>query len=226
MSTGYKTDELYAAFKEPILRHLKWELWTVLQETGDDAIAEDLSSELWLRVLKHEGRFENSGSVKSWLYTIADNLMKDYLRDEFIRAVDEDGCVKWRKRRERLDHLLKSDRKILGNAGAEKDPEDEADCPPFQPRDSRPSPQEWLLASEQDEFVDGVLRQIDAPSRAVLEYRLQGLSLTEIAEKTNTPLSAVKSRLYRGRARLLEMTETPIRCGSIECRPEKWVFTW
>lgn len=237
---GCNPEELFKAYEAPILRHIRGHkiVQRMQRETGNDAasIAEDISSELWVRVLEHKDQFDDNGSVKSWLYTIAENLVKDHQRTRFIRELDEDGRVSWRKRAERLDHLVKRDRKTLGNAGTENDPEDEADSPSFQPRDCCPSPQEWLIALEQDEAVDVILRQIDAPSRAVLEYRLQGMSLSEIAEKTSTPLSAVKARLYRGKSKLLETAlaegrpvkpgtkANNLRCGSIECRPEKWVF--
>ncbi len=233
-TTGCNPEELFKAYEAPILRHIRGHkiVQRIQSETGNDAasIAEDISSELWVRVLEHKDQFDNNGSVKSWLYTIAENLVKDYQRTRFIREVDENGRVVRRKRAERLDHLDKRDRKTLGNAGVEN-PEDEADSPSFEPRDCCPSPQEWLLALEQEEAVDFILRRIDAPSRAVLEYRLQGMSLSEIAEKTNTPLSAVKARLYRGKSKLSETAQTAspsaslrLRARSIECRPERWVF--
>lgn len=215
MSTSYKTDELYAAYKAPILRYLKWKLRNVLSETGDDAIAEDISSELWLRVLKHEGQFENKGSVKSWLYTIADNLVKDFWRDTLIRYVDRYGDTRTRPRMDRLDYPPKT---------SGEDPEDGKDSPASNLPDARM--EAWLSGLEETDAADVILRQVDPPFRVVLKLRLQGFTLDEIAEKTNMPLSAVKARFYRGKARLLEMRETPIRCGSIECRPEKWVFTW
>ncbi len=229
MSTGCNPEELFKAYEQPILRHIR-------RKTPDDYTAEDLASELWCRVVGHADQFDNRGSVKAWLYKIADNLVIDF-RSKTLLPENEDKIP--RKRTERLNHLSKRDREILGNRGFGKeqdDSEDEADGPAFQPNDCCPSPEEWLLALEQEEAVDVILRQIDTPSRAVLEYRLQGLSLNEIAEKTDTPLSAVKARLYRGKSKLLETTQTAsppaksngnakkLRCGSIECRPEKWVF--
>jgi RNA polymerase sigma factor (sigma-70 family) len=208
-----------------------------LQETRDDAdtVAEDISTEVWLRVLNNEDKFDaNKGNVKDWLYTIAGRLVMDFGKKRYIREVDPDGRESWRGRAERIDYLVQRDRKTLGNdAGVDEDETDESDSPGFEPRDDCPTPEEWLSALEQDESVDVILRQIDAPSRAVLEYRLQGLTLSEIAEKTNTPLSAVKARVYRGKSKLIKTAQTAgrpvakannLRCGSIECRPEKWVF--
>jgi len=221
MSTmGCNPKELFEAYEKLILRHIR-------RKTPDDAIAEDIASELWVRVVDYAERFENNGSVKAWLYKIADNLVSDFWEETLL---PEDGTKIVRKRTESLSHLPKRDREILGNRSVGKD---EEDGPEYEPRDHCPSPEAWLLALEQDEAVDVILRQIGEPSRAVLEYRLQGLSLSEIAEKTNTPLSAVKARFYRGKSKLSESavpTAKPgagtnnLCCGSIECRPEKWVF--
>lgn len=236
MSTGCNPEELFKAYKAPILRYIRGHkiVRRFLKETRDDAavVAEDISTEVWLRVLNNEDKFDaNKGNVKDWLYTIADRLVMDFGKKRYIREVDAGGRVSWRGRAERIDYLVQRDRKTLGNdAGVD---EDETDSPGFDPRDDCPTPEEWLSALERDESVDVILRQIDAPSRAVLEYRLQGLSLSEIAKKTNTPLSAVKARFYRGKSKLSETTVPTVkpgakannlRCGSIECRPEKWVF--
>jgi RNA polymerase sigma factor (sigma-70 family) len=220
-TTGCNPKELFEAYEKPILRHIR-------RKTPDDAVAEDIASELWVRVVGYAERFENNGSVKAWLYKIADNLVSDFWGETLL---PEDGTKIKRKRTERLSHLPKRDCEILGNRGVGKD--EEEDGQEYDPRDRCPSPEAWLLALERDETVDVILRQIDAPSRAVLKYRLQGLSLSEIAEKTNTPLSAVKARFYRSKSKLSE-TAVPtvrpgdkannLRCGSIECRPEKWVF--
>ena len=242
-TTGCNPEELFKAYRAPILRYIRGHkiVRRFLRETGDDAavVVEDISTEVWLRVLNNEDKFDaNKGSVDDWLYKIADNLVKDFGRKRYIREVDENGRERWRgSRAERIDYLVQRDRKTLGNdAVADEDDTDETDNPRFEPRDECPSPEEWLAALEQDEAVDVILRQIDTPSRAVLEYRLQGLSLSEIAEKTDTPLSAVKARLYRGKSKLLDTAQTAggpvkpgvkannLRCGSIECRPEKWVF--
>lgn len=222
MSTGCNPGELFKEFEKPILRHLR-------RKTPDDASAEDLASELWVRVVDYADKFDgNKGSVKAWLYTIADNLISDFW-DETLLPKNEDGIP--RKRTERLNHLRKSDREILGNRGIGKDPDAE-NAPEYDTVDRCPSPEEWLIALEQDESVDVILRQIDTPSRVVLKSRLQGMSLNEIAEKTNTPLSAVKARLYRGQAKARMCRdesnarrgnyEPRIKCGSVECRRAHW----
>lgn len=213
-TTGCNPEELFKAYKAPILRYIRGHkiVQQIRREMGDAnevaSIAEDISQELWLRVLKHEGQLENTRRTKSWLYTIADNLVKDYQRTRF------------RKRTERLE--------TLGSAGAENRAGEE-DSPSFEPLDCRA--QEWLLNLEEEEEVDFRLLRIDVPSGEVIKYRLAGWSLSEIAEMTDTPLSTVKARFYRAKAKL-ETETSPVvhlelahmRCGSIETLRKRHMF--
>lgn len=41
---------------------------------------EDLEQEVYLRVLKNVDKYEEKGSLKSWVTTIAKNISKDYLK--------------------------------------------------------------------------------------------------------------------------------------------------
>jgi RNA polymerase sigma-70 factor (ECF subfamily) len=181
-----KSQELHAKFGKRLLRYLKF-------STGDDEVAEDISQKLWVRVLEHEGPFEDSGQGESWLFTIARHLVIDFRRK------------RKRKPTESLDDLYKRDRRILGNGrGAGEDGEDENDSPGFEPRDHCPTPEAWLSTVEEDEKVEAVLSQIEPLYCAVLKPWLHGSTIGEIAEKTSTPVSAVKARFYRGKSKLLE----------------------
>jgi RNA polymerase sigma-70 factor (ECF subfamily) len=69
----------------------------------------------------------------------------------------------------------------------------------FVPSDSGPSPFQQLLAGEESERIARGLAQIAPVFREVLLLRFQEeLSLQEIADIIQTPLSTAKSRLYRG----------------------------
>lgn len=64
--------------------------------TGNRADAEDLFQEIWLRVIKNAGRFNNV-SFKAWLWKIAKNLLIDFRRkrrpDVSLDAVTDEGEV-------------------------------------------------------------------------------------------------------------------------------------
>lgn len=61
--------------------------------TGSHADAEDLFQELWCRVIRHAGRF-NDVSFKAWLWKIARNLVIDFRRkkrpDLSLDAVEDE----------------------------------------------------------------------------------------------------------------------------------------
>ena len=47
---------------------------------------EDLEQEVYIRVLKNAGKYEEKGSFKSWVTTIAKNISKDYLKSAAYKA--------------------------------------------------------------------------------------------------------------------------------------------
>ena len=61
--------------------------------TGNHADAEDLFQELWFRVIRHAGRF-NDVSFKAWVWKIARNLVIDFRRkkkpDVSLDAVEDE----------------------------------------------------------------------------------------------------------------------------------------
>lgn len=55
----------------------------------DEALADDLTQELFLRIWKHRGEYNADGSFETWLFTIAYNLCKnEYRHQNAVR-----GCV-------------------------------------------------------------------------------------------------------------------------------------
>src|SRR5512136_1620372 len=69
---------LYDLYADRIYRY-------VLARTGDHHAAEDVTAEVFLRVVQHVQRFKldttrPAASVSAWLYRIAGNLVTDYHR--------------------------------------------------------------------------------------------------------------------------------------------------
>lgn len=46
---------------------------------------EDLEQEVYLKVWKNQGKYQEKGSLKSWINTIAKNAAKDYLRSAWFK---------------------------------------------------------------------------------------------------------------------------------------------
>ncbi|MDR3751035.1 MAG: sigma-70 family RNA polymerase sigma factor [Terracidiphilus sp.] len=100
--------------------------------------------------------------------------------------------------------------------------------------DAESNPERRYLEDERSNNLATLMQKLDPIYRAVLDATLRGMTLAEIAEETEEPLSTVKARYYRGLAKLKVLAHNAgvrlaalnghVRCGSIECRPEKWVF--
>ena len=46
---------------------------------------EDLEQEVYLRIWKNSDKYEEKGSIKGWISTIAKNITKDYLKSAVVR---------------------------------------------------------------------------------------------------------------------------------------------
>ena len=89
--TAYQRGDA-AAFAELVTRHEK-PLWCFLRRsTHDDAAAEDLLQETFMRVIHSASSWRAEAKFSSWLYTIARNLCVDHARKrKHGRPVSLDG---------------------------------------------------------------------------------------------------------------------------------------
>jgi RNA polymerase sigma-70 factor (ECF subfamily) len=82
-------ERLYAAHAEPLLGFLVY-------RTGNRAVAEDVMADTFERVLRTRFRFDaRKSSEKTWIYTIAMNLLRDRARRQAaeIRALEREPSV-------------------------------------------------------------------------------------------------------------------------------------
>jgi RNA polymerase sigma-70 factor, ECF subfamily len=57
--------------------------------TGDRSLAEDVLQETLLRAWRHSDRLsESTGSIRSWLFTVARNIMTDKMRAKTVRPIE------------------------------------------------------------------------------------------------------------------------------------------
>ena len=124
--------------------------------------------ETWVRVLERGAQYNGKSKFESWLLAIARHLVIDASRRKKMASLEELG-----------------------------DPESEAPYDP--PDESAASVLQMLVSRENAEAVQMSLLKIPAYYREVLLLRFhEELGLEEIAAVTATPISTVKSRLYRG----------------------------
>jgi len=136
--------------------------------TGNATLAEDLFQETWIRVLERGAQYNGKSKFESWLFAIARNLVIDASRRKKMTSLEAMG-----------------------------DPESDAPYDP--PDEASASVLQMLVSRENAQAVQCSLLKIPAYYREVLVLRFQEeLGLEEIAAVTSTPVSTVKSRLYRG----------------------------
>jgi RNA polymerase sigma-70 factor (ECF subfamily) len=149
----------------------------------EQAIAEELAQEVFLRVYRSRSGYEPTAKFKTWLFRIATHLALNWLRDE-----------KHERGQERLD-------------------DGSPDLPSRQVSDRRPSVEQELVYEVKLEEVRRAVAALPEKQRAaVLMHKYEEMEYTQIAKVLGCSESAVKSLLFRAyetlRARLAYMGTT------------------
>jgi RNA polymerase sigma-70 factor (ECF subfamily) len=172
ISAGLKRQDA-GLLDELIVRYQHRLLRYLLYLTSNREMAEDLFQEVWMRVLVRGSQFNGQARFDTWLFTIARNLVIDQRRKRTMQSLDE----------------------LFEGSGDDDRPMS------FEIADSEPTPFDHFSNLEDRERIAAALLQLDMIHREVLVLRFhEELSLDEIAKVTRSPLSTVKSRLYRGLA--------------------------
>lgn len=82
-----------AAFQALYDRHRRGVFNFLLRSLGDRRIAEDLLQETFLRVFAHREEYRPTAALRTWLFTIARNLLIDQLRQQSRRPELEDEAT-------------------------------------------------------------------------------------------------------------------------------------
>lgn len=160
-----------AAFRTLIERYHDDLLRFLTRLVGDRAAAEDVFQETFLQIHQSAHTFDTSRRFRPWLFTIAANKGRDYLR---------------RKIRQRTVELSAP----LGGSDGNASFVDllEVDVP---------SPGAALDAVERDSMVQAALAKLQPALREVLLLAyFQRLSYQQIADDLGIPLGTVKSRMH------------------------------
>jgi len=159
---------VFAEYEQPIYNYL-------LRMTQNQAEAEDLTQETFIRVHRSLSNFRGESSLSTWLYRIATNVSLDHFR----RRATQQAKVALP-----LEEA-KPDGKWVDETPA--------------------SPEQLVAQSEMSACVERFIQRLPASYRTVLVlHDLQGLKNREIAEILDISLSTVKIRLHRARNKLRE----------------------
>ena len=136
---------------------------------GDSDLAETITQDCFLKAFRTRDSFRGDCSINTWLFGIANNLIRDQLRTEKFHF--------WRKARATAVDLT--------------------DIASLEPSGER-SPEEQFLISERASQVQRALRDLSTNQRRVLILRfLEDLNLDEISVITSMPVNTVKTHLHR-----------------------------
>jgi RNA polymerase sigma-70 factor (ECF subfamily) len=146
----------------------------------NQAVAEELAQEVFLRVYRSRGSYEPTAKFTTWLFRIATHLALNSLRDGKHRRLEE--------------HL----------------DDDSSDTPGRQVSDQRPTVEQRMLhQSRLDEIRRAVATLPEKQRAAVLMHKYDEMEYSQIAKVLNCSESAIKSLLFRAyetlRARLAHM---------------------
>ncbi len=147
--------------------------------TGSQEDAEDLCQEVFLLVFKNLSSFRNESKFLTWVYRIAINRFRDYIRREKQRPLP-----------------------MLSDIGEDVLTGDE------DTRATISSPLRDDLSLEVTTVVDlrNSLQKIDPKYRLpLLLNALEGMPYEDIARILRIPIGTVKSRIFRARLMLAEM---------------------
>jgi RNA polymerase sigma-70 factor (ECF subfamily) len=139
--------------------------------------AEDLVQKTLLKVYRNRLKFRNRGKFSTWMYTIAANLARDYLRKyrryQFVsldEPVGDNSNI--------IDFYHEPDEKKMTS----------------------------LEAKEMSRVVRTAIDQLPDPQRmAILLSHFEHMSYDDIARVLNCSKGTVKSRIFRAKARLKEL---------------------
>ena len=141
---------------------------------GNRHEAEDLAQEAFVRAFINIHSFNIQMKFSTWLFRIATNLCIDRLR------------------KKKPDYHL--DAEIAGTEGLNMYSQIAADLM---------MPEEELESLELQEYIQGALLKLPEKYRSVIVLKyIEELSLKEISEVLDLPISTVKTRIHRGRGAL------------------------
>lgn len=141
---------------------------------GNRQEAEDVAQETFIRVYNNLESYNPQYKFSTWIYRIATNLSIDYIR------------------RRKQNFSLDAD--ISGAEGLD-----------WHDRlaDTGLGPEEEVLADEFQNEVQSAIMDLNPKYRSVMVLRyIQDLSLQEISETVQLPVSTIKTRIHRGREAL------------------------
>ena len=172
-------DELLRRYRTPLVKYF-------CRLVRDQALAEDLAQEAFLRVYKARHRYHPDARFTTWLYRIATNLALNAIRD-----------VKGRPRQ---------DANNSGEGGENT----------FEFVDPRATAEQELIETDRGRLIREAIEALPENQRAaVILHKYQDVDYRQIAKVLKVSESAVKSLLFRAYETLRMRLEPLVRGGQL-----------
>lgn len=172
-------DELLRRYRTPLVKYF-------CRLVCDQALAEDLAQEAFLRVYKARHRYRPDARFTTWLYRIATNLALNAIRDG------------------------RSQQRQDGN-GASEDGETA-----FEFVDPKVSVEQQLIETDRGRMIREAIEALPENQRAaVILHKYQDVDYRQIAKILKVSESAVKSLLFRAYETLRVSLEPLVRGGQL-----------
>jgi RNA polymerase sigma-70 factor (ECF subfamily) len=176
------------AFDLLVARHQDRIYGLLLRMVGDEARAEDLAQECFLRAWRALGEFRGGSAFYTWLYRIALNLARSEGRTE--------------RRRREVEVPVGT---LTGGRSDEEDGEGPGPAGAMQIESLAAGPEELAHRRELVGRVQEALGELSSEYREVVVLRdVEGLDYDDIAALVGASREAIKSRLHRAREELAE----------------------
>lgn len=161
---------------------------TVFRCTGDRHAAEDMTQDIFMKILGGLAGFHGKSALSTWIYRITLN-----------HCASEARRLSTRKRKAEVSLT-----------GADASGEESA----IDPGDSSGDPFRKAEDAEKARMIQAAISSLDPEFRESLVLRdVEGFSYEEIAEIIGKPVGTVRSRIHRARLTLRDSLKKYISCG-------------
>ena len=172
-------DELLRRYRTPLVKYF-------CRLVRDQALAEDLTQDVFLRVYNARHRYRPDARFTTWLYRIATNLALNAIRDA--------------KGRQQQD---------VNDCGQDGET-------PFEFVDPRASVEQELIETDRGRMIREAIESLPENQRtAVILHKYQDVDYRQIAKVLKVSESAVKSLLFRAYETLRVRLEPLVRRGEL-----------
>lgn len=170
-------EELLRRYRTPLVRYF-------YRLVRDQALAEDLAQEAFLRVYNARHRYRPDARFTTWLYRIATNLALNAIRDAKGRQLQD-----------------------TANSGEEGETS-------FEFVDTRASVEQEMIETDRGRMIREAIESLPENQRAaVILHKYQDVDYRQIAKVLKVSESAVKSLLFRAYETLRVRLEPLVREG-------------